>query len=335
MLNAAAVAGDPFEIGLASTIAELPDDASSLAALDELLAADLVRATDQPRTFAFRHPLVRRSVYEGAGGGWRITAHARAASALRAAGAGPSALAHHVEQSGAPGDGDAIALLAAAGRQVVSRAPASAARWYRAAWALVPEDQQFEPAHTDILYGLGLAMTVSGDGERALEIDAPAIAAAALDHPVRVRFELGRALIEETLARFGASRQRLQLVAAGIGDAVTLDALTIAMTLATLEAALGNTAEARRQVERGLGISAQLGFPGLDAFVLPWPPGSTPSLATLPRLVRPATPRSRRSRTSTTRSSPVTRRRSHPSCGRSGRSAGSTPRGNMPRAGCT
>ncbi len=47
-------------------------------------------------------------------------------------------------------------------------------------------------------------MTISGEGEQALRLDAAAaIANAPLDHPVRVRFELGRAMIEETLARFG------------------------------------------------------------------------------------------------------------------------------------
>ena len=46
-------------------------------ALDELLARDLVRPTAVPRRFAFRHPLVRRAVYESTRGGWRL-ARARA-----------------------------------------------------------------------------------------------------------------------------------------------------------------------------------------------------------------------------------------------------------------
>ena len=65
--RAAAVAGEPFEPDLAAAIAELPPS-DGLEALDALLALDLVRPTPVPRRFVFRHPLVRRAVYESAPG---------------------------------------------------------------------------------------------------------------------------------------------------------------------------------------------------------------------------------------------------------------------------
>ena len=37
-----------------------------------------------PRRFRFRHPIVRRAVYESSPGGWRVGAHERVASALLA-----------------------------------------------------------------------------------------------------------------------------------------------------------------------------------------------------------------------------------------------------------
>ena len=63
-----------------------------------------MRETGVPRQFTFRHPLVRRAVYEGAGGGWRLAAHARVAAALERRGAAPEQLAHHVEFSAPHGD---------------------------------------------------------------------------------------------------------------------------------------------------------------------------------------------------------------------------------------
>ena len=119
LLDGAAIVGDPFEIDFAAEVAGL-ERGAALVALDVLVAADLVQVTDDVRRFRFRHPIVRRTVYETVGPGRRLAGHARAAAGLERAGAGPVALAHHVEQSAAPGDAAAVALLAeaaAAGRR--------------------------------------------------------------------------------------------------------------------------------------------------------------------------------------------------------------------------
>ena len=137
LLDAAAVAGEPFEPDLAAAIAEL-SATEGLAALDDLLAADLVRPTQVPRRFVFRHPLIRRAVYESTGGGWRLAAHERAAAALAVRGAAAAERAHHVEQSAGQGDEEAIELLVAAGEETRARAPGAAARWFEAALRLLP-----------------------------------------------------------------------------------------------------------------------------------------------------------------------------------------------------
>ena len=56
VFEGAAVAGDPFEPELAAAAAAM-SEAATMDALDELLRLDLVRATDVPRRFRFRHPL--------------------------------------------------------------------------------------------------------------------------------------------------------------------------------------------------------------------------------------------------------------------------------------
>jgi ATP/maltotriose-dependent transcriptional regulator MalT len=150
VLEGAAVAGDPFEPELAGAAIGVSEDAV-LSALDELLAADLVRATDELRRFRFRHPLVRRAVYEGIAGGSRLAAHARTADALAARGATPAQRAHHAERAARPGDIDAIELLAEAAAETVTRAPATAAGWYGSALRLLPDGSEHDERRLALL----------------------------------------------------------------------------------------------------------------------------------------------------------------------------------------
>ena len=139
LLEAGSVVGDPFELEYAAAAAGVGEP-EALAALDELLAQGVVRRTDAPRRFRFRHPLLRRAVYEGTPAGRRTEAHARAARALGAHGEPAVVQARHLEQSAALGHREAVAVLRRAADASAGRAPASAARWYRAALRLVPAD---------------------------------------------------------------------------------------------------------------------------------------------------------------------------------------------------
>ena len=150
VLEGAAIAGDPFEPELAAAAAGVEEDAV-LMALDELLETDLVRPADQPRRFRFRHPLVRRAVYEGTPGGSRLAAHARAAEALEARGATPAQRAHHAERAARPGDLDAVDLLTAAAEESARSAPGTAAGWYDAALRLLPDGPEHDERRLSLL----------------------------------------------------------------------------------------------------------------------------------------------------------------------------------------
>jgi DNA-binding NarL/FixJ family response regulator len=136
VLEGAAVAGDPFDPELAAAAAGA-GAAEVTDAIDELLERDLIRPTELPRRFRFRHPLVRRAVYDAAPGGWRLTAHERSSEALAARGASAAERAHHVESSASPGDRAAMAVLREAGDASAARAPAAAARFHSAALRLL------------------------------------------------------------------------------------------------------------------------------------------------------------------------------------------------------
>jgi DNA-binding NarL/FixJ family response regulator/tetratricopeptide (TPR) repeat protein len=130
-------------------------------AVDELLGFDLIRTTDVPRRFRFRHPLVRRAVYEATAGGWRLGAHERCAEALAARGASAAARAHHVERSARQGDRAAVAVLREAGEATARLAPDSAARWFGGALRLLP---QTTPAHdrVELLLARSRALAAAG-----------------------------------------------------------------------------------------------------------------------------------------------------------------------------
>jgi predicted ATPase len=84
--RAAAAAGDPFDLDLAIRAAGM-GESDALAALDELIAREILRPGDTPRRFRFRHPLVRKGIYATAPPVTRLVCHQRAATALEAQGA--------------------------------------------------------------------------------------------------------------------------------------------------------------------------------------------------------------------------------------------------------
>lgn len=139
VLRGASVAGDPFEPELVAAAAGI-NEANAIELFDELLESDLIRQTDVPRRFRFRHPLVRRAVYESSPGGWRLGAHERSAEALARRGDSAAARAHHVERCARQGDAVAVAVLREAADAAARRTPAGAARWLQAALRLLSDD---------------------------------------------------------------------------------------------------------------------------------------------------------------------------------------------------
>jgi ATP/maltotriose-dependent transcriptional regulator MalT len=160
VLEGAAVAGDPFEPELAAAAAATSEMAG-MHAVDELLVLDLIRATDVPRRFRFRHPLVRRAVYEATPGGWRLEAHERCAEALAARGASAAARAHHIERSARQGDLAAVAVLREAGEATARLAPESAARWFGGALRLLPQTARAED-RVELLLARSWALAAAG-----------------------------------------------------------------------------------------------------------------------------------------------------------------------------
>ena len=229
LANAAAVAGDPFELDLAVAIAGLAT-ADALGALDELMDCDLVRQGEAPRRFRFRHPLVRNAVYESCPVGLRLAAHGRAAAVQASRGELAAVRAHHVEQSAAHGDLTATAVLVEAAQTIAERAPESAARWYAAALRLLPSDA-VPGRRIELLTALARAQAATGrfeDGRSSL-LEAIAIAG---DRDADGRLAAACAGMEQLLGRHEEAHRRLASALERVPNPASADGFELMLALA-------------------------------------------------------------------------------------------------------
>ncbi|MFJ8017179.1 ATP-binding protein [Streptomyces sp. NPDC096339] len=167
VIHAAAVVGDAFTVDTVAAVAGI-ERGRACACLAELRRLDLVR-TEGPGRLTFRHPLLRRCVYEETDACWRAGAHGRALAALRTGGAPATELAPHVERAGigtVPAD---RRILATAARTALHLGrPATAAHWLTVAMRLdratgTPREEQV-PA--ELWRSVVQALAAEGDADR-------------------------------------------------------------------------------------------------------------------------------------------------------------------------
>jgi DNA-binding CsgD family transcriptional regulator len=207
--HALAVAGDGADPDLVAAVAAR-ERAATLQGLDDLVDADIVRQTGETPGFAFRHPIVRRAVYDDAGAAWRIEAHRRALVELGRRGAPAARRAHHAEHAAAPGDGEAIALLAEAASGCLTVAPATAARYYRAALRLLPGDEAGGDTGLALRVPLALALAAAGAMEDSREALRDVLAALPPEAGTRrARVVTSIVAIEHLLGRYDEARDLL------------------------------------------------------------------------------------------------------------------------------
>jgi DNA-binding CsgD family transcriptional regulator len=258
VLEAAAVAGDPFEPELAAAVAELPE-ADALHALDELLVGSLVRPV-APRRFAFRHPVVRHAVYVATPPAWRLGAHARAAEALERRGAGAVARAHHVEYAAHAGDEAAIALLTSAAEQLQAPAPRTAARFYAAAMRLGDERDSRLPRL------LADAQAAAGDAEGARRTLLDALQTAGPDE--RLALTVALANQEWWLGGHEEARRRLQVALGDQPAQPSADRMRLRLALALTALLARDLDEARGQAGDARADARTLGAPSFELAAL-------------------------------------------------------------------
>lgn len=262
--RAAAVAGEPFDPALLAAVGEL-GRGEVLGAVDDLVAAGLVEQTAVPTQFGFRHPILRRAVYDATPPGWRHAAHGRAVDALAARGAPVAVRAHHVERSAMPGDAPAVALLSEAGRLSAARAPASAAHWYRAALRLLPFDPA-PPERAELQRALAGALGAAGrleESRDALE----ELLRLLPDNQAAPRGDAVTAIakLDHQLGRHGAARGRLLDALRQLPDERSVAAAALQLELAADAFFTGDFAAMHRWEGQAFEVARQHGDATLQA----------------------------------------------------------------------
>jgi ATP/maltotriose-dependent transcriptional regulator MalT len=263
-LQGAAVVGNTFEPELAAVAAGMSED-STMEAVDELLRLDLIRYTDVPRRFRFRHPLVRRAVYETTPGGWRLGAHERCAEALAARGAAVAARAHHVERSARQGDVGAVAVLREAGEATARLAPENAAQWFGAALRLLPQTAPAED-RIDLLLARAKALAAAGrftDSHDAV-LEAVAIVPVARD-PLSTKVATVCAGVERFFGRYEQANGRLLRALSLLPDQPSVESVELLIEMTLNEFYRSRYEPMHGWASRAVSAASELGDPVLVA----------------------------------------------------------------------
>jgi len=171
VLSLASVIGREFDLVVLSRIVEISEDAI-LDAIDEANSAALVREVPgETDRYAFRHVLMRATLYEELSASRRARIHRRVGEALEEiAGAKPGGrineLAHHWLSATKVSDGAKAVMYArqAGDRALAGLAFEAAAGYYEQAFsALEPLDSAGEQLQCDLLIALGDAQRRAGN----------------------------------------------------------------------------------------------------------------------------------------------------------------------------
>ena len=270
VLAGASVAGDPFEPELAAAAAAT-SEAAAMHAVDELLQLDLVATTDVPRRFRFRHPLVRRAVYETTAAGWRLGAHERCADALAARGATAVARAHHVERFARDGDIAAAAVLRDAGETAARLAPESAARWFGGALRLLPQTAPREDCVALLLARAG-ALAAAGHFEDSHEALLEAIVIVPAEATaLRTTVATACAGAERFLGRYEQAHTRLVGALRVLPEPASVETVELLIELTLNEFYRSRYDKMQHWALRAVSAAKLLGDPALAAAALAMP----------------------------------------------------------------
>jgi DNA-binding CsgD family transcriptional regulator len=283
LVRAAAVLGDGTSLAEAAALAEVGDD-EAVQAADRLVALSILEPGER---LEFAHPIVREAVYADIGPRERAQAHARAVGILDAHGASEERIAAQIAEADPASDPARVELLRRVAADALARgAPTAAAASLGRALAEPPplgsraavllelgsvEYRVARPEAVDhltaaveliqdpeLLAGavrwLGLALTMAGDSDRAVEAIEPVIdAVEPVDRELALLLEaeLAAHAQEASVERRAPAAKRLERYA-DLRGATPAERLVLASLAFERARASESASEAAALLERAL-----------------------------------------------------------------------------------
>jgi len=244
MLRAAAVIGDPLDLGLLRAVTRLdPDDLADR--LDEAADERIIVPAPSSGSYTFAHALLRDEVLAGSSPVRLQRLHARAAAALGAGGPTERLVrraAHLVAAVPMVDAADAYeACRAAAADAEVRSQSDSAAQWWGAAlgmFAALPPEARSEEARDEMLIAQVNALARAGRGQTVLDVVDAALLDAVREGRTRSAGRLAGTLLRTTgswpWATYGADPGPLLARLAGVERRLVTDPVAHAQVLSAL-----------------------------------------------------------------------------------------------------
>ena len=160
--STAAVVGDPFSPEVLAAVMADATLGDVERALNGLVGRDLVREAPSGPGLVFRHPLVRRVIYDRSAPTWRVEVHRRVLALLAERGASAAELVRHVEHCATAWSEEYEAVLCQAGHESMSTSPLTAAHWFGVALGLLPHTEKFLPHRFELSFLLARALGLGG-----------------------------------------------------------------------------------------------------------------------------------------------------------------------------
>ncbi|WP_103566283.1 helix-turn-helix transcriptional regulator [Actinomadura rubteroloni] len=207
VISAAAVLGDESDLDTLTAVADIGLEGTRTA-LGGLTRRDLLRPVGDSSYFTFRHPLVRRLVYDRTERSWHAAAHRRAAGFLAGRGASATQLAVHVERCVSGPDPADLDVLCRAADDALMSDPETAIRLLRTALRFQGEGRARPATMLRLAEALGVAGRLRES--RDLLDETLRLIPADDDHDVRVRTTAFYTLVVCLLGDYAKARSLLE-----------------------------------------------------------------------------------------------------------------------------